>query len=703
MEEVTAMRTASRANPIDALTPCQRAAALHGVTRGSNDTAPPLLVIAGAGSGKTTTLAHRVAHLVACGIDPDRILLLTFTRRAAEEMSRRARRIVSASRTSASWAGSDSSHLPWSGTFHGIANRLLRIHADRVGLDPSFTVLDRSDAADLIHLLRDELSFSSQAKRFPKKSTCLAIYSHTVNAQHALESTLKRSFPWCADWHDELRQLFSAYVTAKQDQNVLDYDDLLLYWLHMLGEEAIASEIGARFEHILVDEYQDTNALQAGILLRLKPTGAGLTVVGDDAQSIYSFRAATVRNILDFPGHFTPPAQIVTLEENFRSTQPILAASNAVIARAREGYSKELHSRRPSRQKPLLVTAEDEACQVDYVVERILEHRESGIPLVRQAVLFRTSHHSDALEVELGRRNIPFVKFGGLKFLEAAHVKDAMCVLRWVENPRDAIAAFRVLQILPGMGPSNARRTLAHLGEQRFDLRSLRNFRPPAAAAEDWPKLCLLLERLGAPKTAWAGQIELICRWYEPHLQRIHDAALIRSMDLEQLEQISSGYPSRERFLSELTLDPPSACGDEAGPPALDEDYLILSTIHSAKGQEWDVVYLLNAADGCIPSDLSTGDPEQIEEERRLLYVAMTRSRDHLHIIHPLRFFVRHQARTGDRHLYTPRSRFIPREILEKFERTNSSRRIPSDPTQGAGEKPRPHVDVAGKLKEMWR
>jgi DNA helicase-2/ATP-dependent DNA helicase PcrA len=697
---------------LEELNPAQRCAAEHGGnTAGMAGGAGPLLIIAGAGTGKTNTLAHRVAHLIRTGADPGRILLLTFTRRAAGEMIRRARRILARSRKVALEAGGDEAvaaagrgaagEIRWSGTFHSIANRLLRLHAESVGLDPSFTVLDRSDSADLMDLQRNELGFAKQAARFPKKATCLAIYSHTVNSQCPLEDTLERAFPWCRPWADELRKLFQAYVERKQQLSVLDYDDLLLYWHFAMAEPAVAKLVSERFDHVLVDEYQDTNALQAAILLALRPDGGGLTVVGDDAQSIYSFRAATVRNILDFPGSFEPPARVVTLERNYRSTQTILDACNAVIELASQRFTKNLFSRRSSQQRPVLVTAEDENGQAEFVVERILEHREAGIDLKRQAVLMRAAHHSDILELELSRRDIPFVKYGGLKFLEVAHVKDLLGVLRWAENPRDAMAAFRVLQLLAGVGPGYAQRALEHLARARFDLAALAHFRPPAAAAEDWPGLCALLRELRDTRADWRGQVGRVRRWYEPHLERLYDSAHVRVGDLEQLEQISAAYPTRERFLTELTLDPPEASGDEAGPPHLDEDYLILSTIHSAKGQEWDVVYVLNAADGCIPSDMAAGSAEQIEEERRLLYVAMTRARDHLHLVHPLRFFVRQQHRHGDRHVYTPRTRFIPDAILDRFEPRTHGRPHPDDAEQRRT--PAAPVDVASKVRDMWR
>ena len=679
---------------LGALNPSQRAAAEYGGAGLPHELPGPLLIIAGAGTGKTNTLAHRVAHLIVRGADARRILLLTFTRRAAATMTRRAERIAA----QVTDVTSRPARVEWSGTFHAIANRLLRQHAESLRLDPAFTVLDRSDSADLLNLVRDELGLSKQATRFPKKGTCLAIYSHAVNAGRAVEETLERAFPWCATWAEELKRLFRAYVDAKQRSHLLDYDDLLLYWFYLMQEEAPADGVRRRFDHVLVDEYQDTNALQAGILLGLKPDGRGLTVVGDDAQSIYSFRAATVRNILDFPRQFDPPAHVVTLEQNYRSTQPILDAANAVIALAPEGFRKRLFSTRQSEQRPSLVTAEDEQAQVDCVVQWVLEHREAGVDLNRQAVLMRAAHHSDLLEVELGRRNIPFVKYGGLKFLEAAHVKDVLCVLRWAENPRDGVAGFRVLQLLPGFGPAHARRVQERLEGMGFDFAGLGGLEVPAAARADWPLFCELIRTLGRGTTDWQGQLGMVRRWYEPHLERLYDAAHTRAADLEQLEQLAAGYPTRERFLSELTLDPPDAVGDEAADPYLDEDYLILSTIHSAKGQEWDVVYVLNVVDGCIPSDMATGTPEEVEEERRLLYVAMTRARDHLYLLHPHRFYTRRRP-NGDNHVHAPRTRFIPDALLPLFERRAHGTLHATD---SLGSPVAARIDVQTRLREMW-
>ena len=685
----------------DRLNPAQRAAA------GSPD--GPLLIVAGAGTGKTQTLAHRVATLIARGADPRRILLLTFSRRAAQEMTRRAARLVNASSRSARNAGvgAGDAGLAWAGTFHAIANRLLRQHAPAIGLAPAFTLLDREDSADLLDQLRHTRGLARTDRRFPRKGTCLAIYSRAVNTQEPLRAGLEGAFPWCLAWEAQLRDLFAAYVDAKAARAVLDYDDLLLYWFHLMSDAALAARVGGLFDHVLVDEYQDTNTLQAEILRRLKPDGRGVTVVGDDAQAIYSFRAACVDNILVFPRLYDPPAAVVTLEQNYRSTPPILDAANAVIALASERYDKQLYSLRKGGERPQLATVADELAQVDFVVRRILERREAGVPLRQQAVLFRAAHHSDALEVELGRRNIPFVKFGGLRFLEAAHVKDALACLRWAENPRDTLAAFRVAQLLPGMGPRIADRLVRHVGDVGTAgialPAALASFGPPAAAAVDWPAFATLFGLLcgatAGSATPWAAQMGLVRRWYQPHLERIYDDARVRLGDLEQLEQLAAAAPSRERFLSDLTLDPPQATGAEAGSPHLDEDYLILSTIHSAKGQEWDSVFILNAADGSMPSDLATGHPAQIEEERRLLYVAMTRAKNVLALVHPLRFFVRQQARFGDRHVYAPRTRFIPDAILDRFDRVTLASDAPDDPTVAPGP---PRIDVAARLRAVW-
>jgi DNA helicase II / ATP-dependent DNA helicase PcrA len=382
--------------------------------------------------------------------------------------------------------------------------------------------------------------------------------------------------------------------------------------------------------------------------LALKPSGRGLTVVGDDAQSIYSFRAATVRNILDFPIQFSPAAEIITLERNYRSTQPILAAANGVIDLAAERFAKNLWTDRNSAARPQLVSVRDEADQARYIVERVLENRESGSTLKQQAALFRASHHCGPLEVELTRRNIPFVKFGGLKFLDAAHIRDILALLRFVENPRDGIAGFRLMQLIPGSGPVSARGVLDHMMGAADPIRALLAAPLPTRAADDWVRFLETLISLRAGQSGWPAELACARVWYEPHPERLHEDAITRRADLIQLQQIASGYPSRERFLTELALDPPDATSDQSGAPLLDEDYLILSTIHSAKGQEWKSVFVLNVVDGCIPSDLGAGTTAELDEERRLLYVAMTRARDDLYLVVPQRFFTHGQNAHGD-------------------------------------------------------
>jgi DNA helicase-2/ATP-dependent DNA helicase PcrA len=591
--------------------------------------------------------------------------------------------------------------LSWAGTFHGVGARLIREIAGQIGLDPAFTIHDREDSADLMNLVRHELGLSKTEKRFPVKGTCLSIYSRAVNSEVPLGEVLGTSFPWCVGWENQLRELFAAYVLAKQAQNVLDYDDLLLYWAQIMGDPQLAKEIGGRFDHVLVDEYQDTNRLQAAILMALKPCGRGLTVVGDDAQSIYSFRAATVRNILEFPDHFSPRASIVTLERNYRSTQPILTAANGVIDLAAERFTKNLWTERQSSDLPRLVSVRDETDQARYIADEVLENREGGMALKQQAVLFRTSHHAGTLEVELRRLNIPFVKFGGLKFLDSAHVKDLLAALRFAQNPRDCVAGFRLMQLLPGVGPASVQRILDRMDEQPGSFAALADISAPPRAGADWTAFVEMLQMLNAGKAGWPAEIHLIRRWYRPHLERIHEDADVRMADLAQLENIASGYPSRERFLTELALDPPDATSDEAVAPLLDEDYLILSTIHSAKGQEWRSVFVLNAVDGCIPSDLGTGTTAETEEERRLLYVAMTRAKDRLDLVLPQRFFTHGQRSLGDRHVYAGRTRFIPKSLLPLFEATAWP--VVCNATSGASSPaPEARLDLGARLREMW-
>jgi DNA helicase-2/ATP-dependent DNA helicase PcrA len=657
---------------LDGLNPEQAAAAGHG--RG------PLLIIAGAGTGKTRTLVHRVAHLIGDGVDPSRIMLLTFTRRAAAEMLRRVdavlRGLTRAGQADETGTAATqkligpnvTSRRLWGGTFHSVATRLLRAHGKQIGLEAGFTIHDRSDSEDLLDVVRTELGLTKTDKRFPKKGTCLAIYSNCVNSRRPLEEVLTDAYPWCQDYAASLKGLFRAYVDRKEAGGVLDYDDLLLFWRGLLADEKAGQKVRARFDCVLVDEYQDTNLLQAEILQLLCPEGKGLTVVGDDAQSIYSFRAATVRNILDFPKLF-PGTTVVKLEQNYRSVPPILAASNSVIEQARHRYAKRLWSERPAGERPWLVTCEDENEQAEFLVRRILEHREGGIDLRRQAVLFRASHHSMALEAELARSNVPFVKYGGLKFIETAHVKDLLAFLRLAENPRDVVAGSRVLTLLAGIGPKRARQCMDDLVQAGGDFRVWRKVKTPAAAAEQWTDLIRLMLRLAEmPAGEVAGQLHLARRFYGPLLEDKYDNTAPRLRDLEQLEQLAGRFADRASMLSEIALDPPTTSEDFAGEPLLDEDYLVLSTIHSAKGLEWDAVYVIHAADGNIPSDMATRSPDQIDEERRLFYVALTRAKDWLCVCFPQRYYHAYRGAFSDQHSYAQLTRFLPEGTRGHFD-----------------------------------
>jgi DNA helicase-2/ATP-dependent DNA helicase PcrA len=695
------MYSAKTVNAFDALNPAQRRAATFGAPAadGKGVDAGPMLILAGAGTGKTNTLAHRAAHLVLNGVDPARILMLTFTRRAAQEMIRRAQKIVAEAQAERGQAGDRSvvSRLVWSGTFHSVGSRILRLYAKQLGLNPNFTVLDRGDAADLIDVIRHDLGYSTKDKRFPRKDACLAIYTYRVNTRLPLKQILEEQFPWCAEWVAELTRIYREYVGRKQKNNVLDFDDLLLYWHAMVQAPALAQSLSKNFDHLLVDEYQDTSLLQGEIVLALRPDGRGVTVVGDDAQAIYSFRAAAVENILGFPERYTPKADVVVLSQNYRSTQQILDCANALMAEGSRRHRKTLIGARQSH-KPVYVSLDDAAAEADYIVTRILASCEQGGSLKRHAVLFRNSHHSDVLEVELTRRNIPYVKYGGLKFLEAAHVKDLLAILRWADNPRNSVAGFRVLKLVAGIGPVHAAAALAHFDAQGHSFKRLAHYDAPQSAKMDWQRFCLFIEQLADPATPWPGQVGTAAVWYKPQLERIYDAAFNRAGDLDQLGHLAVQYPNRERFLTELTLDPPTLSGDQSSLASKDEDYVILSTIHSAKGQEWDNVYVLNVADGNFPSEFSAGKPDMIEEERRLLYVAMTRARNELHLCAPLKFQVTQQPKDGDRHVYGAKSRFMTAKVLGFFEQTSHRSRHSLDHLAAEGAT----IDVAAQLKEMW-
>jgi DNA helicase-2/ATP-dependent DNA helicase PcrA len=659
---------------------------LAAVTHGDG----PLLVVAGAGTGKTRTLAYRVSHLLSEGVHPEGVLLLTFTRRAADEMRKRA----AGAATSPAAA-----NRVWGGTFHAIANRILRMYAQNAGLAQDFTILDRSDAEDLLDVVRNDMSFSKSNRRFPRKSTCMEIYSRRVSGVEELEPVLKKHFPWCEEWHDQLKAMFRAFTERKLKLNLLDYDDLLLYWDFLVQDQAMAEVVGDRFEHILVDEYQDTNRIQASILSGMRRNRANITVVGDDAQSIYSFRSATVQNMLDFPSQFHGTT-IVRLEQNYRSAEPILETANRVITQTSQGYSKRLWSRRQSSQRPMLITCADEEHQSEEVIDRVLEHREQGILLRDQAVLFRAASHSTSLELALSRRNIPFRKYGGLRFLEAAHIKDLVCFLRLAINPRDEVAWFRALQLLLGVGPGTASAAIEHLGQDGFAPTALETFRFPPSAREEAEGLVQLLDDLTTGHQANPSvMIERVRPFYAPILERNHENVAARIADLDHLAQLATGVGSTSDFLADLVLDPPTSTGDLAGPPVLDEDWLVLSTIHSAKGLEWDAVYLIHAADGCLPSDMATGSREEIDEEVRLTYVAMTRARDFLYVLWPMRYF-HFPATVSDNHSYAQRCRFLTEDVVQTMDRVGHSRLLPEP------DRPSPRtarVDIGVRLQDLWR
>jgi DNA helicase-2/ATP-dependent DNA helicase PcrA len=704
------------------LNPQQRQAATHGDG--------PLLIVAGAGTGKTATLVHRVVWLIARGVEPSRILLLTFTRRAAAEMLRRVdhllRQLNQEQRAAAEGDRAAEGDSPvfverklgqspttaavrslrgarvWGGTFHAIATRLLRRHGKAIGLPPEFTIHDRADSEDLLNVVRSELGLAKTDQRFPKKGTCMAIYSRCVNARESLEHVLQQQFPWCGQWAAELKRLLDAYVDRKEAAAVLDYDDLLVYWHALLADPQTGPLVRKQFDCVLVDEYQDTNVLQAELLGLLSPAGQGLTVVGDDAQSIYSFRAATVRNMLDFPKRY-PDATIVTLEQNYRSTCPILEATNQVIGLARERYRKNLWSERLEGQRPALVTCEDENDQTEYVIRRILEHREQGIELRRQAVLFRASHHSMLLEAELSGRKIPFYKYGGLKFVETAHVKDLMAFLRLAENPRDVVSGARLLLLLPGIGPGKARQLMEMLVQAGGDFSVWAAWKPPAAAAALWPKLVQLLQSLAATREDLPAQLHRVRLFYGPLLETLYDHVQPRLRDLEQLEQIAGRYRNRRRMLREMALDPPNSTQDLAGPPQLDDDYLVLSTIHSAKGLEWDAVYVIHAADGNIPSDMATKDAAEIEEERRLFYVALTRAKNYLYVCCPLRYYHAQRPGASDFHGYAQRTRFLPESLLQHFDQCLGQALDDADATDVDFKSDLTSQAIRRRTKDLWR
>ena len=647
----------------------QRAAATH--------VGGPLLILAGAGTGKTTTLSARVAWLIEQGVAPERLLLLTFTRRAAREMLQRVRSAVALPAGSPGVLG---------GTFHSVAHRCVRAHAAALGLDSGFAVLDAGDAADLLDLVREEHGYAQRGRRFPRKSTLLDVYSRTVNFQRPLSEVVAESFPWCEEQVDEIASLLKAYTARKRALGVLDLDDLLLYWRALAADAVIGRSLERGIDHVLIDEYQDVNGLQVDIVRSLRSHRDDVTAVGDDMQAIYGWRSSSPEHILRFASDF-PGAAVVTLERNYRSSQAILDTANSIGAQAARSYPRSLRASHggSAGARPELVFCRDESAQAAAVCARVLDARERGMELRAQAVLMRTSHDSALLELELSRRQIPFVKYGGLRYLEAAHVKDLIALLRLVANPLNELAWFRVLQLLEGVGPVSARRALDVLvggvgdggaevlgrwGEAREQLpagaragadslvEALRfaagglfgttATSVPAASADNGVSAGAAAERL---RDALAPLITA----------RYPDGA-IRLADLDQLVAAAGEADDLGHFASELALDPPQSSADLAGPPHLDEDYLVLSTIHSAKGLEWDAVHVLAVYDGNFPACMSAGSSESIEEERRLLYVAGTRPRRALHLYVPVRYYHRPQG-FDDAHGYGKPSRFLTEAV----------------------------------------
>jgi DNA helicase II / ATP-dependent DNA helicase PcrA len=636
---------------LDELNVEQRAAASHpGET---------LLILAGAGTGKTTTLCARVAWLLAEGVPAERILLLTFTRRAAREMIERAR-------TLAERVVPDAGRIV-GGTFHSVAHRMVRVHAASLGLAAGFGVLDTGDAGDLLDLVRQERGGAESPRRFPRAATMLDIYSRTVNAQTPLSEILAEFFPWCDDHQEALAEIFRAYGARKRTLGVLDLDDLLLYWRALVTDDVVGRLVADDFDHVLVDEYQDVNGLQVDIVAGMRSTRPGLTVVGDDFQAIYGFRSASARHILDFPKRF-PDAHASKLERNYRSTMPILAVANAVSAQHRDGFPKELWTDRQGGTRPELTFPRDEREQAVLVCERVMASREEGLELREQAVLFRTNHDSDLLEVELTRRRIPFVKYGGLRYLEAAHVKDFIALLRLTDNAADELSWFRLLQLLDGVGPTRARRVLDTLrapggGSPQLERWPQASEHVPPSSREHANAVIDALVHTGAGSTDNAGvQVERLCVAITPLIRLRYPDGAVRVSDLDQLVLAARGAQDVRHFVSELVLDPPSSSADLAGPPHLDEDYLVLSTVHSAKGLEWDVVHLIAAYDGNFPADMGTGTEEGIAEERRLFYVALTRPRRRLHVYVPSRFYHHPNAR-DDAHGMGQASRFLTKTV----------------------------------------
>jgi DNA helicase II / ATP-dependent DNA helicase PcrA len=613
---------APRALSIDyaaALNPQQLAA----VTAGEG----PSLVIAGAGSGKTRTLVYRVAYLIDSGVDPSHILLLTFTRKSAQQMLERAGDLIGAR-----------SQRVCGGTFHSVANLLLRRYGRAIGIEPGFTILDRGDAEDLIALVRSQLGLNEKDKRFPRKGTIMEMLSKCENTLRSLDEIIGEEFGHFAEHAEDLGRLQKAYQAAKRQKQLLDYDDLLVMLRQLLLlDDSARTMISRQYRHILVDEYQDTNRLQAEVIRQLATSHNNVMVVGDDSQSIYAFRGATFKNIMDFPVLF-PGTAIYKLEENYRSTQPILNLANCIIDEAAEKYTKRLFTRKIDGPLPALVEAAGENAQSRFIAQKILELREEGVPLREVAVLFRSSFHSFDLEIELSRKGLPFIKRGGVKFIETAHVKDLLAHLRVLANPLDTVSWNRVLMLVEGVGPKKAHDLLASLVkvDQPYDvLRGVSGRSGPGLK-----NLANTLQSLsGSPDLKPAEQVNQIYEYYLPILKEHYDDYPKRTRDLEHLHSIAEGYPAVGTFLADLALEPPDGSAVDVEAPDRDDERLVLSTIHSAKGLEWQCVFVIWVVDGKFPSMYSFVADDDLEEERRLFYVSVTRAKRHLFLTYPINVY----------------------------------------------------------------
>lgn len=613
----------------------------------------PVLVLAGAGSGKTRTLIFRVARMIEEGIDPASLLLLTFTRRAAEEMIQRAEALM----------GGRCDKVT-GGTFHSFANTVLRRYASLLGFANAFTILDRSDSEDAINLIRTRLGLDKKARRFPRKQTIAEIISLAANKTTSVAEVLDSQFPHLFSELDPLSQIEEYYRQYKRERSLLDYDDLLTHLRELLRTHPeVAERLSHTYRYIMVDEYQDTNRLQAEIVRLLAHVHDNVMAVGDDAQSIYSFRGATVRNIFEFPDLF-PDTKVIKLEENYRSTQPILDLSNEIILQAKERYTKNLFTKKDSGFQPALIEADSERYQSRFVAQKILELREEGVPLTEMAVLFRSSFHSFDLEIELSKCDLPFVKRGGFKFIETTHVKDVLAHLRVLANPQDAVSWHRVLLLLEGVGPKSSDKILGHVLGGADQIQRLAEYPGRGAVRTEVQKLAAALQTVADPNLQPREQIDLIVQYYLPILKRNQrDDYPKRQKDLEHFSIITERYRSLNRLLSDMALEPPnSSVGDVLATDRDEEGVLTLSTIHSAKGLEWHSVFIIWAVEGRFPS-LYNKEDDELEEERRLMYVAATRAKENLFISYPINIFDRATGMVLSRP-----SRFledIPRRILK--------------------------------------